>query len=244
VLWVTDGSLQFPQAVTAAEQAAGRIREIIIVGVGVPPEHAGEFGRRRVYDFTPIAVRNAEFQGRGAEIYIAEWVKAYGDDLDEWPQGGGPRFLDFIKSDLRAEIADRYRTNGDHTFFGYSRGGAFCFYALLSDPTAFSAFIAGSPTLPMCHDYLFRMEEDHARGHSDLKARLFMSVGEGEMTEGGLPTAVGLVSAMARMVEILTMRQYPSLELHSCIFPGDVRHDLYGITLALYTGLTKLLAEP
>src|SRR5690606_32725850 len=55
VLWVTDGSIWFEPAVNAVSlTAAGHVPEMIVVGVGVPPEAADQYGPRRSYDFTPV----------------------------------------------------------------------------------------------------------------------------------------------------------------------------------------------
>jgi predicted alpha/beta superfamily hydrolase len=54
VLWVTDGSLQFQAAIEAVNVTEkGHLPEMIVVGIGAPPEALAETWVRRDYDFTP-----------------------------------------------------------------------------------------------------------------------------------------------------------------------------------------------
>src|SRR5262245_33229816 len=52
VLWVPDDPGFFEIAIQTAWRAAGRIPEMIIIGIGVPPEELKELRMRRTYEFT------------------------------------------------------------------------------------------------------------------------------------------------------------------------------------------------
>jgi predicted alpha/beta superfamily hydrolase len=104
-----------------------------------------------------------------------------------------------------------------HALEGYSAGGWFVVYALLQRPGAFVGYLAGAPALYFCNDLIWSLEEEHAAAHDDLPGRLFMGAGDGEMT---VEFYFGCFSSMAKMVERLTLRGYPSLDLSVKIFPG------------------------
>ena len=135
--------------------------------------------------------------------------------------GGAPRFLAFLVDTVRPALARDYRMANDHTLFGHSGGGLFCTYALIARPAAFDKYICGSPSLYEGNSELFHMEERYAATHKDMPASVFFGAGEGEILEGGIISAWGIVSSTARMAEILKMRSYPSLRLHVRIFPGE-----------------------
>jgi hypothetical protein len=83
------------------------------------------------------------------------------------------------------------------------------------------------------------MEEAYAATHKDLLGRVFLTVGEGEVMQGGVISASGIVSSMTRMAEILTVRGYPSLKPHVRIFPSEDHQSV--IHLNTYWGLKTLL---
>jgi predicted alpha/beta superfamily hydrolase len=62
--------------------------------------------------------------------------------------GGSPEFLRFLTEELRPLIARRWSVDpANQTLYGYSLGGLFTLNALFSDPTAFSTYVAGSPSI-------------------------------------------------------------------------------------------------
>lgn len=225
VLWVTDGSFNFQPAVEIVNSTAKKyLPEMIVIGIGAPPEAIKEVQRRRVYDFSYHPVLG--FEGFGGKLLdeqtekVNETMKANGSA----PQnllGGAPRFLAFLTGKVRAELSRDYRMSEDHTLFGHSGGGMFCTYALLADPEAFDKFICSSPSIYAGNQEAFRMEERYAGTHKDMRAKVFFGAGEDEVLEGGWISAWGIVSSMTRMAEILKLRAYPSLALHVRIFPGE-----------------------
>jgi predicted alpha/beta superfamily hydrolase len=225
VLWVTDGSEFFETAVRVVNTYERKyVPAMIVVAIGVPREASAEFQARRTYDFIPDVVRG--FEGFGSEILKREIadndrrLKAAGMPPTT-EQGGAAVFLQFLVDVVRPALARDYRIGREHVLFGDSAGGFFCTYALLARPDAFQKYICGSPSLYWGNNELFRMEERYARRHRDLRAEVFFGAGENEVIEGGAISAVGIVSSMARMAEILKGRAYPSLKLHVRIFPGE-----------------------
>jgi fructokinase len=225
VLWLMDGAAYFELAVkTVNYDLKAHLPDMIVASVGTPREELSQFARRRGYDFFPTP--QWMFEGFGAQLFerpllaVQSQLQAVGQPL--LLGGGAAAFLSFLVDELRSELLRQYRMADDHTLFGDSGGGFFCSYALLSRPQAFKRYICGSPCLAAGDFELFRLEEAYAREHDDLKAIAFFGAGEREMLDGNdLVSAWGVVSSMARMVEILHARKYPSLELHARLFPGE-----------------------
>jgi predicted alpha/beta superfamily hydrolase len=117
----------------------------------------------------------------------------------------------------------------DHGLEGYSAGGWFVVYALLTQPQAFRRYIAASAALSYCDGMLFDIEAQYAAEHDDLAAQLFLGVGGHEMTENHL---LGCLSSTAQMVEILSFRDYPSLQLTAKIFAEDTHATSRSPTMA------------
>lgn len=239
VLWVLDGSWNFEGAVGVASGSGKALPEMIVVSVGVPVESRAQTGMRRTFDFTATSAGACDYAGVGEPLMRRECEALYGAALPSVKTGGAPAFLAFLVGDIRDRIARDYRVSGEHIMFGFSAGGNFCTYALLSDPASFSGYICGSPSLTKDKGALFEMEEAYAASHKDMKARVFFSAGEAEITEGWLVSAAGVVSSTARMAEILSLRKYPSLELSMRILPGHV-HNGPGWQASLYQGLRTL----
>jgi len=224
VLWVTDGSMLFETAVSEASYArAFGVPEMIIVSVGTAPEATvpGEFLPRRTFDFSPTPVSEERRKVTGSS--------------EAFPTGGAPKFLAFLIDDLRPQIAARYRVLNDHTLYGYSYGGAFGGYALFSRPSGFDRYICASGGWNLNDGELFQIEAEYASKHTDLKTKLFLSVGDGEITEERM-SAIGIASGTTRMAETLAERRYPSLEMTVRVFPG-LRHDGKGVATSLFEGL-------
>ena len=221
VLWVTDGSFLFQQAVrTVNFDLKKHLPECIVVAVGDPPGvKLEEHQYRRAYDFGPF--EQWDFTAGFGRSLLKEQTEISGLPHGLWQGGGGAEFLSFLVDQLRPVLSRDYRMTDDHTLFGDSGGGVFCAYALFSRPGAFKRYICGSPCLYSGDHALFRMEEHYAQTHDDLNAQIFFGAGEGEVLEGDLISALGVVSSMTRMAEILCLRGYPSLDLYVNVFPCE-----------------------
>jgi predicted alpha/beta superfamily hydrolase len=225
VLWVTDGSELFETAVRAANVYSRKyVPEMIVVAVGAPTEAFSEYQMRRTYDFVPNLARG--FEGFGSNL-VRQQIEANDARLKAAhqplaiEQGGAPGFLTFLVDVVRPALGRDYHMSGEHALFGDSAGGLFCTYALFARPEAFTKYICGSPSLYWGNYELFRMEERYSQHHDDLRAAVFFGAGEAEVLEGGAISAVGIVSSMTRMAEILRMRAYPSFNLRVRVFPGE-----------------------
>ena len=195
--------------------------DILLVGVGYRTADDDENERIRGRDFTPSA------------------------GTDNAMTGGADRFLAFLRDELKPWVEGRYDVDSsDSTFFGYSLGGLFATYVLLTQPATFQRYGIGSPYLAFNKWELFDREAAYATEHDDLPAKALFTVGEFETPEGRrrlveqLPTerrakAEALdvayppsdnVGDAERMVSSLRSRGYPSLQVELEVLPGEY-HD-------------------
>ena len=201
-LWITDNNLELIQGALIGD-ALGFSPELIVVAVGAPAEtNPAEFQRRRSYDFIP----EKSLMGSMFAPMPAESI------------GGAPGFLDFLVNQLRPMLAGEYRMDlDDQGYAGHSGGGQFGLYVLLNKPESFDKYIISSPA---AYQPWLDMEERFYEKNKDLKAKVFLSAGEGEAAHP-IWAAAQIVSTVATMAERLTVRRYPSLELTVRIFPDE-----------------------
>ena len=222
VLWVTDGSMMFQIAAALVASCANQtIPEMIVIGIGAPPEAVEETQRRRNFDFSPTETRGFSGFGSGAsrarEAAGAAKREAEGKPaIDQF--GGAPRFLEFIAQDVRNALGKDYRLGKDHTLYGHSGGGLFCAYALVAQPGTFNRYICGSAALAAGDYEVFRIEERTAQQKTDIAAVAFFGAGELEVLDNNLS---GIFGSTARLPELLKTRNYPSLKLHFRAFAGE-----------------------
>ena len=202
-LWVMDNALETAQVALAGD-SLGMRTEMIVVAVGAPAGvSAGEFQRRRAFDLMP-------------EKSLIEHPMAA--TIAEDALGGAEGFRDFLVNQLRPKLAKQYRMDPKgHTYAGHSGGGCFGLYVLFNHPESFAKYIISSPAY--IQPWLDMEEKWHAN-NKDLPAEVFISAGEAEMYHPFWSTSQ-IVSTVALVTERLTSRNYPSLTLHSRIFPND-----------------------
>jgi predicted alpha/beta superfamily hydrolase len=216
VLWITDGNLEPALAVLG-------VAELILVSVGAGTATMEDADARRTFELTPTS--DLYFDGLLGERLRQEAPGIF--PLRHRPDsaGGAARFLDFLVDTIRPRIASRYRCDpADHGLLGHSYGGTFVAYSLFARPGAFRRYIAGSPLLYTGNSGVFDLEERYARENDDLPASVFFGAGGSEITEKYI-SAYGCVSSMIRMVETLTAREYPSLQLAMSIFADDTHQN-------------------
>ncbi|MEU9100028.1 alpha/beta hydrolase-fold protein [Streptomyces sp. NPDC048361] len=225
VLWVTDASLTFPLIIGLMNwlHTVQEVAELMVIGVGAPAESSpAEFGTRRTHDFYPMPKRGSAGPG-GARVEAQSNAVTTGG-------GGAEAFLSFLVDELRPRLATELRCGDDHGLVGFSGGGHFVGFALLSRPAAFDRYVASSPALSGCEDLLFNLEADYAMTHDDLPAKVFLGAGEAEITDPYL-AAVDIVGSMTRMSQLLRLRNYPSLELTTRLYPRQTHGSALSYTL-------------
>ncbi|WP_154222792.1 alpha/beta hydrolase [Marinicella rhabdoformis] len=93
--------------------------------------------------------------------------------------GQASQHLNFIRNDVIAYIEKNYRTDSaQRSYFGYSLGGEFGIYALLTQPDTFNNYILGSPSLREAGvTYFSTLASQNAAKLENLNAQVFISYG-------------------------------------------------------------------
>jgi predicted alpha/beta superfamily hydrolase len=68
--------------------------------------------------------------------------------------GGSERFLTFIREELVPYINKTYRTGDFSILYGMSNSALFAVYALLEEPDTFRAYLASSPMIGHCPEFI------------------------------------------------------------------------------------------
>jgi predicted alpha/beta superfamily hydrolase len=98
--------------------------------------------------------------------------------VKELPNSGeADKFLDFIIDELIPFVEKNYRTQPYRILCGYSLGGLFSIYTLLTRPNMFNTFFAISPSLQLGNQFLLKKAENVLARQSHLKRFLYITVG-------------------------------------------------------------------
>ena len=191
VLYVLDGQWDFKllDSVLGGLVYDKFVPELIIVGITYTGDNV-DYNTVRAMDYTPSHV---------------DEVKG---------SGGGPKFLKFIQTELIPFVEANYREDSSRRILmGSSYGGLFTLYALLNDPSLFSAYVAASPAVNFDHDFVFKQEAEYLRTHKDLAAKLFISVSDSE----------DLTNPVKKFMQTISDRHYKGLILEMRVLAGE-RH--------------------
>jgi len=92
--------------------------------------------------------------------------------------GQASKHLAFIRNDVIKTIEKEYRTDpNSRTYFGYSLGGEFGAYILLTQPDTFKNYILGSPSLKSDIPIISELASNPALKGKGLNANVFISYG-------------------------------------------------------------------
>jgi predicted alpha/beta superfamily hydrolase len=191
VLYLLDGQWDFKllDSIQGGLAYDGFVPEMIIVGITYSGQNA-DYDALRAMDYTPVADRSIS------------------------GSGGAPQFFNFLKDELMPFIESNYRVNpAKRTLMGSSFGGSFTLYALFTEPSLFSGYVAASPAVSYGARAVFQQEADYASAHPDLPVRLFLSVGDIEE----------LTAPVEDFMKVITERNYSGLDLETRIIEGE-RH--------------------
>lgn len=134
--------------------------------------------------------------------------------------GGAGLFYDFLVNNLKGTIEKKYRVDLEFSVLaGDSYSGLFALYAMFQYPQAFQSFIIGSPSIYWDDCFILSLEEEYAKTYQDLKAHVFLSVGELEaIYEPSFARMVGNVNDLYKKLE---SRNYKGLKMDMNIFENE-----------------------
>ena len=157
VVYLLDANYSLPIASGASRfmMNSGAIEEVIIVAVGYQNGVSGL--NSRIYDYTPFE--------------DSSWQRK---------TGGESQYLNYLKHSVLPYIKAHYRTNQKSTLVGNSLGGLFAAYTLFTEPSLFSNYIIGSPSVWFKQHSLLTLPVVPA-----VKAtKVYIGIGELEESEG------------------------------------------------------------
>ena len=127
--------------------------------------------------------------------------------------GQAGHHLAFIRNDVITYVEKNYRTApGNRTYFGYSAGGEFGAYVLLTKPDTFKNYILGSPSIKGEIPYLSKLDSSAASQRNGFNANVFISYGDLEKELG---------THIDQLVALLKNRNDKSLSLTHAVVEGD-----------------------
>jgi predicted alpha/beta superfamily hydrolase len=154
VLYLTDGDAHIGHTASTIEFLSrnGRISELIIVGIA---------NTDRTRDLTPV--KSSAKAADGAAQFPTS--------------GGADNFLKFIETELIPKIEKTYRVQPYRVLAGHSLGGLFAIHAMIARPGVFNSYVAVSPSLQWENQEELRRAEEFFKNKKELKATLFVSLG-------------------------------------------------------------------
>jgi len=159
--------IYFTDAETHIELLSGTeflMEEVILVGISDQKDIKEGFSSRR-RDYSIRKSSNPERQAK-------------------YQFGQASNHLTFIRNDVIKTIERNYRTDpSNRTYFGFSLGGLFGAYALMSQPDTFKNYILGSPSLWRDIPLLFSLENAALKSKGQ-EINLFITYGELEKELG------------------------------------------------------------
>ena len=189
------------------------IPDIVVVGIAYDIKGVEDWAAMRGRDFKPTKHPEKD------KTWQDQLSKASGRNDIIVTSGGADKFLAFICEELIPFIESNYRVSSDRALAGVSSSGLFTLYTLFQEPEMFQKYFAGSPSISWDEPYMYKLENDFAASHKDIKARLYMCV-------GGLESD-SYIKNMNRMAELLRSREYPNLEIESMIFKNETHGSIY-----------------
>ena len=192
VIYVLDGTSQSTHTTSTVDVMAriGAMPETIVIGI--------PSGDARNCDYTPPGMRQDS------------------DDANS-PDGQADRFLGFLQRELIPRVEREFRTATPRTLVGNSRGGLLVVHAFITQPALFDAYVAHSPALWRDDAAMVARLDRFLRGHRDLEARLFLSMGSDENPK--------MTAAYRKAVGVLQRAAPPGLHWRAATTPGATHDD-------------------
>lgn len=207
VLYVTDAPYAFPliRAISRRVGDSGQgLEDFIIVGLSYAAGDAPPYSRNR--DYTPVPTTDAKAARTG-------------------PYGGAEGYRVYIRDQVLPFIEGKYRADpARRTYMGHSYGALLGLHTLFTEPTTFSRYILGSPSLWYASHHMMKVEEDHAARAKDLPADVFLYIGGYEAVRKGdsrYNQDFDMVADMQTFEQRLKSRGYPNFRVASIVLDEE-----------------------
>jgi len=176
------------------------IEPVIIVGIGTEGD-MNDWILERTRDLSPTNLPEEDYPDS-----IASGSRG--------TSGGAANFLAFIKNELIPQVEAKYACDtANRGLLGYSGGGLFGTYVLVTEPQLFHKYLLGSPAVSYDDFVLIeRLKETPPEIYSSVKA-VFISVGEEETGD--------YMKGFADLRDLINEKEVPGLKVGSYIVPGE-----------------------
>lgn len=144
--------------------------------------------------------------------------------------GEAAAYRDYVEGQVFPLIAAHYRADiSRKVFVGHSYGSLFGAFVLLTKPTMFQTYILSSPSLQYDHHVIERYEQDYAKAHRDLPARVLLYDGGYETIKKGqrYNSTVDMVQDARAFARNLRERHYPHLTIDDAVIPEEDHLSVY-----------------
>lgn len=185
----------------AVNSMAGKdIDDLILVGMSYSKGVSPEISRTR--DFTPTHAPNE----RGAHSLEAQAHS-----------GAAREYIRFLGDQVIPLLSENYRIkNNNKIFVGHSFGGLLGAYILLVNAELFDSYIISSPSLWYDERVMFRLEEDHSKQNTMMKAKVLLYIGQEESKS----RRGNMVQDLLRYEKSLKSRNYDGLDVKAVVLDG------------------------
>ncbi|EAY31610.1 alpha/beta hydrolase [Microscilla marina] len=143
--------------------------------------------------------------------------------------GQANKHLAFIREDVITYVESNYRTDpANRTYFGYSLGGGFGGYILLTQPDTFKNYILGSPSKGST-PHLYKLGNSATLKAKRLNANVFISYGRQEKKLGSnADKFIGMLKA--RNDQSLSLKHIVVEGTHQTAFPMTTVRGIYWLS--------------
>lgn len=226
LLYMTDGNIYAPisESVMPAFMqfdAVPRAEPFLQVNIGFPADQAQHA--------LTLRMRNFGLPGATVPDYMAAHTRqrlgpeAAHAGIEQFRNGQADKFLAFIEEELHPEILRRFRIKPDAVgLFGYSAGGLFSLYGLVSGSRIFSRYGVSAPGVFSDDCMIFSMYEERLRcvPADDRQIHLHLSINSLELFGLARLYRLNMVNLL-RFYDMLLERPLPGLRITTDVVAGE-----------------------
>ena len=185
VVYVLDGNGYFGTVTEAVNffSFSKQTAPAIVVAIGYQSEDPNVWSRERRLDLTPTSTPASSAAG---------------------PSGGGDAFLQVIEQEIKPLIRSHYKIDDSRqALFGFSFGGLAALRSLFRNPTAFSAYIVGSPSIWWDNKAVLADEAAFSTRvrSGELQLHVILTSARDEQYHGSDPKLLAAAQSGQRMVD-------------------------------------------
>jgi predicted alpha/beta superfamily hydrolase len=126
--------------------------------------------------------------------------------------GGAENFLRFLETEVIPLVDQKYRTTNQRILFGMSNSALFTVYALLKRPETFAGYLASSPMIGWCFEFMRDQAEAFVASHEPVDAFLYMIYGDDDSSR--------VIAAVPPLLEVIESDPRPGLRWEVAVIEG------------------------